>query len=90
MLLYWGNKLNIPTVQWGSVQAPDSTQNVSITFPIAFPTECYNVQEQPTGNYTNNAAFATNQVSTYNKTGFTTYIYKPSVQTGVMWFAIGK
>lgn len=76
--------------QWGRVQAPDSTQDVSITFPIAFPTECFIVQEQPTGKYTSNAAFATNQVSAYNKTGFTTYIYSPSVQTGIMWFAIGK
>ena len=78
-------------LQWGCVtKTLNSAQDVSITFPIAFPTECYIVQEQPTGKYTNNAAFATNQLSAYNRTGFTTYIYQSSVQTGVTWFAIGK
>ena len=46
MLLYWGNKLNIPTVQWGNSNATQG-QNGKVMFPISFSVECFTVVLTP-------------------------------------------
>ena len=77
-----------PTVQWGVATEPNTNNpETSVTFPIAFASDCYSVI--PTTSFNGNANFYGTSVINKSKTGFTTKSGTYG-QNLVYWHAVGK
>jgi len=74
-------------MQWGQSTSSSATQTV--TFPVAFPTNCFNVQVTNTSSSTTASGSNVLYSSGFSKTGFT-FKYAGSSINGFFWFAIGN
>ena len=73
-------------MQWGTVSVAGNGGTTAVTFPEAFPNNCFNVQLTPQANFTFNNSWAAQSGST---SGFTAY--NPASTTQVYyWMAIGN
>lgn len=91
MLLYWGNKANVPTVQWGTY-AITTAQWKEYSFPIAFSNTCYGVVATPFPNAgtSGSAGMVPVTIASYSKTSFNAACYSTGNGWGFVAFAIGK
>jgi hypothetical protein len=73
-------------MQWGETGAMSGGQNLTVTYPIAFPTAVFNVQT------TVIVSSDTNEITFVNTVGTTTFVVansNPGGLTGVYWLAFG-
>lgn len=72
-------------IQWGTT----ASNNVALSFPIAFPTACVSVVSSPTPTSAGGAYYQI-QNAAVSRTGFTPYTSSnlPS-SGGMMWMAVG-
>jgi hypothetical protein len=80
-------------VQWGNTGATDSNGNVTVTFPIAFPNNCFAVNVTIAGGQSSNPCIAVAGAPSKNSFVVNAKTYAsswgPFVGAGGYWFAFG-
>jgi hypothetical protein len=79
-------------LQWGTTASMGTDANTSVTFPISFPTACYNVQTSSLNAYTNNDDNFTRVISK-TTSGCVLRVESCGSDNGtryIQWFAVGK
>jgi hypothetical protein len=76
-------------VQWGFYSSVGSQGSASITFPVAFPSLCLNVQLTRTGTNSVSGDQGPFDVSVFSVSGFTGKSTDDVAFAGFFWFAIG-